>query len=307
MVDYLLDLFHRYFPYIDREDKTVLEILENKENVLVRASEELFGEEHGFAVVNGNAILLFVVEEEYRCRGIGTKLLEKCENVIRKKGYDRAVLGVGFDYLMPGVPTSRRYGESVHENLCPEVNTEASDFFEKRGYVHAWKTCNCFDMKMSLKQPLDYKGAVGDTINGVTYRWGEESELTEILCCVDDACQHQEESFSKYYRNPELYRVDSMERVLVAEKAGQIIGCLIVSAEVEGIDLGSVGCTSVRLSETHQGIATNLVKIGTSYLQSLGLSKASLSYTYSGLDKLYGEAGYEISTYYFMGVKRLDN
>ena len=39
--------------------------------------------------------------------------------------------------------------------------------------------------------------------------------------------------------------------------------------------------------------------------QTLGLTKASLSYTYSNLDALYGASGYHISTYYFMGEKTL--
>ena len=46
-----------------------------------------------------------------------------------------------------------------------------------------------------------------------------------------------------------------------------------------------------------------MVKLGTRYLKDLGLKEASLSYTYSDLDILYGASGYEISTYYFMGEK----
>lgn len=44
---------------------------------------------------------------------------------------------------------------------------------------------------------------------------------------------------------------------------------------------------------------------GTKYLKDIGLKNASLSYTYSGLDKLYGAAGYEISANFFMGEKQL--
>ena len=49
----------------------------------------------------------------------------------------------------------------------------------------------------------------------------------------------------------------------------------------------------------------NMVKLGTKYLKDVGLKNASLSYTYSGLDVLYGASGYEISTYYFMGEKKI--
>ena len=41
-------------------------------------------------------------------------------------------------------------------------------------------------------------------------------------------------------------------------------------------------------------------------LKDIGLKSASLSYTYSGLDVLYGDSGYKISTYYFMGEKRIE-
>ena len=60
-------------------------------------------------------------------------------------------------------------------------------------------------------------------------------------------------------------------------------------------------------NETHQKIGTNLVMLGTKYLKDIGLHKASLSYTYTGLDKLYGYSGYKISTYYFMGEKNDHN
>lgn len=42
-------------------------------------------------------------------------MLNKCEETIINNGFDKIVLGVGFDYLMPGVPTSKKYTESVHE------------------------------------------------------------------------------------------------------------------------------------------------------------------------------------------------
>lgn len=48
-----------------------------------------------------------------------------------------------------------------------------------------------------------------------------------------------------------------------------------------------------------------MVRLGTKYLKDIGLKNASLSYTYTGLDVLYGDSGYEISTYYFMGEKNI--
>ena len=160
-------------------------------------------------------------------------------------------------------------------------------------------------MKMSLNNFNQNDYNIGDTINGVTYRWATKDEIKEIVECCDDACKYQDEKFSKYYINEKLYEENNNQKVLVAIKNNRIVGTLIISIETEGKDLGCVGCTCVMFSETHQKIGTNLVKLGTKYLKDIGLSNASLSYTYSGLDKLYGASGYMISTYYFMGKKSL--
>lgn len=295
-------MFKRNLPFVNREEKTAIDIINNENNIILEKrnpDNDLIG----CAIVNRNAILLLVVEEKYRNIGIGSELLKKCEDTIIHNGYDNAVLGVGFDYLMPGVPTSKKYTESVYENLCPEVNDKASTFFENRGYVHSWKKCNCFDMKMSLNNMEDNHEAIGDTINGITFKWAVIDDLDEIIECADDACQYQEEKFSVYYRNPKLYETDNNQKVLAAVKNNVIVGTLIVSVETEGKDLGCVGCTCVSSKESHQGIGTNLVKLGTKYLKDIGLSYASLGYTYTGLDKMYGAVGYEISTYYLMGEK----
>jgi len=255
------------------------------------------------AIVNRNTILLLVVDKPHRRQGIGTELLAACEETIRNDGHESIVLGVGFDYLMPGVPTSKRYAPSVHERLDPLVNADASNFFERRGFCHSWGNCNCFDMKMPLDAFCLNDHQVGEVINGINYRWAVLDDLEGILRCADDACQYQDESFSRYYNDTNLYTSDSQEKVLVAVKGNRIVGTLIVSAETEAQGVGTVGCTCVVTNETHQGIATNMVKLGTRHLKDMGLTAASLSYTYSGLDVLYGASGYEISTYYFMGKK----
>ena len=295
-------MFKKYFPFINREEGKHFEIISNSDNQYF--DERINGELVGFSIVNKNTILLLVVSLDYRNQGIGSRLLEKSEQYILSKGYDKIILGVGFDYLMPGVPTSKKVVPSVHENLDSLVNDNASNFFEKRGYVHSWGECNCFDMRMPLYKFVKNENSIGDTIGGINYRWATIDDINDIVICADDACQYQDEKFSKYYKNLDLYDINNNQRVLVAVKNGKIVGALIVSIETEGKDLGSVGCTCVSFKETHQGIGTNLVRLGTKYLKDIGLSNACLSYTYTGLDKLYGYSGYEISTYYFMGEKR---
>ena len=144
---------------------------------------------------------------------------------------------------------------------------------------------------------------MNQVINNILYRWANIEDLNYIIECADNACQYQDEKFSKYYTNKDLYSNNNKQRVLVALKDEKIVGALIISMETEAKGLGNVGCTCVSFEETHQKIGTNMVKLGTKFLKDIGLKNASLSYTYSGLDVLYGAAGYEISTYYFMGEK----
>ena len=301
-MDEILEIFRRNFPYVSREERTLLRIIHHEDNVTFRRRDSE-GRLMGCAIVNGNTILLLVVDKEHRNQGIGNDLLLTCEETIKKGGHEKVILGVGFDYLLPGVPTSRRFAPSMHEHLDPLVNTDASDFFEQRGYRHSWGACNCFDMKMSLNDFSLNDYQVGDTINGISYRWATIANMEAILRCADDACQYQDDKFSKYYNNADLYTPGQQQRVLIAVRNGKIVGTLIVSVETEAEGVGNVGCTCVSSTETHQGIATNMVKLGTRYLKDIGLKQANLSYTYSNLDVLYGASGYEITTYYFMGEK----
>lgn len=299
------EIFRNNFPYISREENTLKDVISNKDNIIIE--EKNNNELLGFAIINKNTILLLFVFDKYRKQGIGTKLLNKCERIIKDNGYDKLVIGVGFNYLAPGVPTSKKYVDSVHEKLDPRVNDIASNFFEKRGYIHSWKDCNCFDMKMPLEDFNRNKYSIGDTINNILYRWATIDDLDDIVKCADDACQYQDEKFSKYYKNKELYSDKSNKKVIVAIKNNKIVGSLIVSIETEDKDLGCVGCTCVSFNETHQKIGTYMVMLGTKYLKDIGLKNASLSYTYTGLDKLYGYSGYKISCYYMMATKDLNS
>ena len=301
----IFTLFKQNFAYIHRDPDTLREIINNPENtILIRRDQD--GKMTACAIIHRNTILFLFVEKNCRKKGIGTQLLTECEEQIRKDGFKSVVLGVGSDYLMPGVPCAKRFAESVCEHLLPELDNNAVEFFEKRGYFHSWGECNCFDMKMSLQNLNPDNENSEDSPDDISLRWAVPEDMANIVICADDACRYQEESFSRYYKNPALYE-HKQSRVLIAERERKIIGCLIVSFGTEGERLGSVGCTCVISRETHKGIGTLLVRKGTSLLRDHGMSEACLSYTYSGLDKMYGAAGYQITTYYFMGEKSLND
>lgn len=299
MINELIEIYKENFPFIVREEKTVKNILENKENEIIERRNKK-GKLIGVSVINKSAILLLCVDKKYRNQGIGTNLLKNSEELIKNKGYKEIILGVGFDYIMPGVPTSKKYFKSQNEKLYPNIDEKASNFFTKRGYNHSWD-CNCFDMRFNLEEFKKITNSIGDTINKITYRWATIDDLERICNCTNKA----EESFTKWYKSKDLYKENNTQRVLIATTNNEVVGTLIVSIETEGKNLGSVGCTAVIPKYQHQCIATNMIILGTKYLKDIGMREAYLGYTYTGLDKLYGTAGYKICIYYMMAKKEL--
>lgn len=215
----------------------------------------------GISVIYENTILLLCVDEDYRCHKIGSHLLKESEEMIARKGYKNVKVGVAFDYLMPGVPTSKRYTESVNEDLYDAVDDHASRFFENRGYIHG-QDCNIFDMRFALTEFCREEYSIGDTIDGIIYRFATINDREAVWKCTDDALKE----FTQWYRSEELYTSERLPKVL---------------------------------------IATHMVTLGTKYLRDLGLREAYLSYTYSGLERMYGYAGYKICVYFMMAEKKL--
>ena len=278
----LLEIYHRNFPNNIRNEEIVKKILSNPDNHIIenRIDDKLIG----VSVINKNTVLMLCVDEEYRCKGIGTKLLNQSEKYILEQRYDKVNVGAGYDYLMPGVP----------------INETNISFFERRFYKHSWGNDECFDMDMELKDTIcDYN--LNNIVNGIKYRLATIKDLDEIKKCTDDAYKN----FTKYYMNTNLYNLDNDQIVLVAEDNGEICGTLIISKETEAPNMGSVGCTTTKHNHQGKGVATTMVQIGTKYLKDIGLKYGHLGYTYSGLDKMYGKAGYKVSTKYFMAEKSL--
>lgn len=290
-------LFHRNFPLCVREESTVQKILTQKQNRIVEKRNDE-GQLIGAAVLEENNILMLCVDTGYRNRGTGTALLTQAEEIVRQNGFDTITAGAGKQYLMPGIPSAEPVVQEtlMPDAVYPELDTSGVAFFRKHGYTHSWD-CNCFDMRMDLR---DFCAEPFMT-EGVTYRLAEPADLERAVSCTDDA----HESFTKYYRNPDMYTGTGQKRVLIAEADGLVVGTLIVSLESEGPGLGSVGCTAVRNAYQGRKIASNMVILGTKMLRDAGMQKAFLGYTYTGLDKMYGFAGYKICVYYYMAGKQL--
>ena len=301
-----MEIFRRNFPDTVREERKVLEILKNPENRILEKRADS-GALIGVCVVHKNTVYLLCVDKEYRGRGIASELLAEAEVIVKEAGYPEISVGAGDSYLAPGVPTSQPFypedgfAERGVENLYTGLTDDAAEFFRKRGYVHSWDGCDCFDMRFPLSEFPENRICASETADGILYRFASAEDIPEIKKCTDDA----HENFTKYYTDETKYTGEFGERVLIALDGNEVCGTLIVCTETEGEGIGSVGCTTVRHSHRGRHIAVNMVKIGTGYLKDSGMTDAYLGYTYTGLDRLYGHSGYKICTYYMMAQKKL--
>ncbi len=282
----IYQLIRRNIPDLVRSEEEIMRLLKNPDTRVItlknRDESEIMA---GTAYLN-NTILFLCVDEAHRGDGIGSHLLNVAEISIRAQGFTKAIIGAGEGYIMPGIPTNK----PVIEELPSDDQTVS--FFQKRGYHHGWD-CDCFDMQLDL---CNFSAELPKQEENITYRWAISSDIQKIAA---------HEQFTTYYENPELYKPWSKQRVLVAVMKDDIAGAAIVGYETEGKGIGSVGCMTVKQEYRRRGIATQLAILATSYLKEAGLEKAFIGYTYSGLDKLYGKAGYEISKYYYMAEKDL--
>ena len=300
----LYEMFKKNFPFIVRENITALNLLSDPDNKVIEKRNE-YGELIGVSVINKNTIYMLCVNKEYRHKGIGTQLLKKSEDYVLSEKYDEVKIGAGDSYLMPGIPMKTKpYNEKLNEDkIYSNVTDDANDFFTKRGYIHSWKNSNCFDMRSDYSQVNFPDLKIGDTINGIKYRWATKNDIPSIIECTDDAFQ----SFSKYYKDESIYGINDKKRVLIALDNNEVCGALIVRKdEANEQGLGSISCTTVKKNHQRKHIGTNLVILGNKLLKDEGIKEGFLGYTYSGLDKLYGYAGYKICIYYNMAQKRLN-
>lgn len=134
MDEEIFEIYKRNLPFITRKKEIVLQILSNTHNIILEKREKS-GKLTGISVINRNTLLLLCVDAGYRNQGIGTGLLEKSEQIVKNNGYKKIVAGNGYDYIMPGVPTSRRYFDAENEELYQELDENASIFFKNGIYT----------------------------------------------------------------------------------------------------------------------------------------------------------------------------
>ncbi len=298
MTQQLYDLFKRNFPYLNVGENAAKNLLSNPENK-VFARYDRNGNLIAASVIYKNVIIMLAVDKIHREHGIGSALLDLSESYIKSNGGTKVVFGVGAsDYLAPGVPTCVK---PVEQDLCPdclweELDNYGCEFLSKRGYSHH-SNGNIFDMDMIIEDDMQFGVSVGDTVDGVTYRLATPADKEGVIAC----CNAGADYFTNFYKSDELYN-GTNECVLVAETGGEVAGNLLIATHGEP---GTIGCVTVSPKARGKKIGSRMSVAATSYIKEKGLKRAFLSYTYSGLDKMYGAAGYKICVYYFMAQKEI--
>lgn len=190
----------------------------------------------------------------------------------------------------------------------PQVAADAArQFFVRRGYRHAWGECECLDMCAEFGRQACADGATLDgaadsdeALAGVELRWAEARDRAATLECARAA----HAPFERYYEPAQLY-VPGARRALLAVEAARVVGVLIAGCGEAAAGVGGIACVAVVPERRGRGIARALVCAATGALRRAGMARGFIGYTYSGLEQLYGAAGYRISMRYFMARKPL--
>lgn len=280
-VSSLLNIYNKSIPYLRTDHNAFISRLGLEGNSTYYI-EEVDGTPVGFTVVNQNGILALCVLPEYRNRGIGTKLLYKAENHIKKQGYKHIALGFSEEtYLCQGVPYNNHY------NPC--------GFFEEHGYSANWSS---IDMVLQLDEFSLEKNEIPAAPETVVFHYAQKKDLESLL----DSVAKVDPSWCRYFDI-------SKETVYIAEEGDQVLGFVILvqkglsfSTNFNGRVAG-LGCLGVIPENRERGIGLQLAARATYELKQIGYDYSYLSYTW--LEDWYGSLGYKTYARFWMGEKEI--
>jgi ribosomal protein S18 acetylase RimI-like enzyme len=268
----MLEIYNASFPSLRTDVSTFSRRLKLGEGSEVLERWE-GGVLAGFSVIYGSAILLLVVDGEYRRHGIGSRLLMHSEEHI---GSGTAVLGAaGGTYLLCGVPLE---GEGV-------------SFFEGRGYEKDWISCDMIVDLHTFKRRTELE--CPDTENVIRRRGEDEADVRKARECGERLGWGEVFSGAPY--------------LIVAECDGQIIGGVAVDEgclfPVSLPETGSFGCLGVLEQYRDKGIGMKLCQEALCVLRDSGRSACHIGYTW--LDWWYEKTGAHKYMSYWIGKKQL--
>lgn len=228
--------------------------------------------------INNSWISLFYVSSEFRCQGIGSALLKKFEEEVRKTDVTKISVGSDIDCFFPGIPND-------FDNLTDV-------FFSKRGYNVSYYTHD-------LVNHLNKYKILHQHTDKYIYRYAKKSDKDKVLEFFKECF------YGRWYYEALEYFDDNdiKEEYLIVLDKDKVIGFLRTNKNLISkisynvmwssrfeklIGLGPLGVNS---QYRKQGIASNLIKIALKEAKMNNYSEALIDWT--GLVAFYQKYGFE--------------
>ena len=233
----------------------------------------------GYLIIVNDSILLLIVDEAYRRKGLGSNLLRKGEQEVKLK-YDEINL-VAPDCFLCGVPFDTK--SSYHK------------WFENRDFIYDWTS---FDMIVDLENFTYTEKNFPCSLDGTVFRkLGENKD--EVMSCYNGA-DSVEKGWGEYFLK------DNTEAI-IALKGKEVIGGVIVPSfcifDGSLKDAGSFGVIWVLEEYREKGVGMKLYLKSLLDLRERGFKSCHIGYTY--LDSWYGKLGAKKYIDYWIGAKKL--
>jgi len=235
----------------------------------------------GYLIMVNNSIVLLIVDEPYRNKGVGSQLLSNGELEIKGK-YDQINLFAP-DFFLCGCPF--------------DIKSSYYKWFENKGFVYEWTP---FDMIVDLEnfeyKDEDYFCSLKDVIFKKL-----DKDSDEMKSCYNGA-NSIEEGWGDYYCG------DDTEGI-IAVKDKEVIGGAIISSsflfDMSLKETGSFGVIWVLEKYEKNGIGTKIYQKALYELKNKGYKICHIYCTYKPLDLWYGKLGAKKYIEYWIGNKKL--
>ncbi len=279
----LYSLYRSCFSGADIAAEDVFEdvLSENKQTNIITETDQS-GRLIGAVITVEDVIAAIFVDKSSRGNGIGSKLLDKAEEHIRRQGHETAVLGGMVIYQ--GAPI-------MEDNI---------KFFEKRGYHGDEITAN---MAASLEDFDIDKLDIYPAPEYIRFRYEKPEEHEKLLKAIEAV----EPNWVQYFSKPSP---KSRMKTLIAEdiRNGAIAGFVTTEPnaatfEHDNLITGSMGCVGVVPEYRRLGIGLRMVADGMQKLKEQGDQAVEL--TYIVLTDWYSRLGLKICSRQWMANTNL--
>jgi ribosomal protein S18 acetylase RimI-like enzyme len=232
--------------------------------------------EGGVALLSETSVLLLMVPEHKRGRGIGSQLLEEGERILFAD-QEKIQLGASTQCLFPGVPL-----------LTPS----SADFFKHRGYTAPRDYVNML-LPLEDFNLLECPAWLPEGLTFGLIPKEQEAQLIQAVASVD-------ENWCVYF-HPEDNHVYGLHQ------GEEIVGFVILDFDglpyrrSPGEKVGSIGCVGVVPQKRSSGAGLAMVAHAAQLLKNSGSGSAFIGFTH--LEHWYAKLGAKVIRRFWTGEK----